>query len=105
MRKPRTGDRVSLSISPSLKLGDGVYLKPHVSISRELGDDPVNEMAVLRRELVREYFKAAITELTAVDALVSALADCRDAGEMADVLKRECQHVVKSVIEKIESEE
>lgn len=72
--KLKPGDRVTLSLNPTIPCGDYSSVKPMVSITRELGNDPerdVLEMRGILKELYPEQLKIEIMALIGVGGLIA----------------------------------
>jgi hypothetical protein len=77
------GDSVTISVSPSIELAKYQFLKPHVSLTRVIGEDPQQTIADMEKEVRQLALKAAAVELSLDDELISALR----AGDLHNYIK------------------
>lgn len=59
----RTGQRITLSASPTIQLAEYQYLKPMASITITVGDDPESDIEDAREGLQRAIYESIRVEL------------------------------------------
>lgn len=73
------GDKVTLSINPTVQLAEFHYVKPHASITRECGDDPEATLDEMQQDLHGMICRAMAAELGVLQDLYDALEEGKDA--------------------------
>lgn len=69
----RPGDRITLTLNPTIRLSRFDSIKPFVSIQREMGDDPAADLADLEAEIHRQFTRALAREIHVLNEVMDAL--------------------------------
>lgn len=59
----KSGDVVTVSVGPTINLSNYESLKPHASITRELGEDPEADLASMQAVLAAVFHHTLLTEV------------------------------------------
>lgn len=86
----KPGDRVTVSLNPSIKLADFMMLKPFASITREVQCDA--DVAELHVDVVRLVHAAARNELHLVVNAINSLSNSFDTEALDAYLAQEITH-------------
>lgn len=76
------GDRVTLTLNPTIRLSRFDSIRPFVSIQREMGPDPAADLAALEAEVHAQFVRALAREIHVLDEVTDALGE---GGSLADL--------------------
>ena len=79
----KQGDRVSLSLGPTINVGDYSSVKPMVTVTREIGDDPEQDLQEMRDSLKTLYQHQLKLEVMALMGTGSLLTSCESLDDVA----------------------
>jgi hypothetical protein len=85
----KPGDRVTLTLNPTIWLTRFVSIKPFVSVSREIGDDPVADLADLEAEVQVQFKRALAREIEVLDDTTTALGESNSLDDLASWCQKE----------------
>jgi hypothetical protein len=85
----KPGDSVTVALSAPVALGRFTILKPMFSITRVVGDDTVEDVADLEREVRIGFFKRLQTELDLWAGCAEALGAAEDTDALAQLCMKE----------------
>ena len=95
----KKGDRVTLSVAPQIQLEEYHNLKPMASVTRDVGDNPEEDLRDMAREVRKLVCRGVLIQLEAENDLIAVL----EHGDV-DSLVKFCQKEIGYVPETVGSE-
>jgi len=87
------GDRVTLTLSPTIQLSRFISLKPFVSIQRVMSDDPEADLAALEATIREQYKRAVVREVEMMSATTEAVGKDADLDTLVEWCEQETADV------------
>ncbi len=85
----RTGDRITLTLNPTIRLSRFDSVKPFVSIQRVMGDDPAADLADLEADVQTQFHRAVLREIGVLDGAAEALGENGTLNDLAEWCEKE----------------
>jgi hypothetical protein len=101
----KKGDVLTLSIAPTISLGDYTFLKPHASIERKITEAPEATVSDMRVELRKRLFDALKVEIMALSDISTALGGTHDIDGLLERCEKEIGNAEADTVAEVDAEE